>query len=166
MHSIIWVEILQRWYWMQIKTFLKIWLLSVNCEKLNFINRPYGSVKSVRPVYTDEFLKVNGQEPNFQEWFCWHSLSRLENFSLNYWVHIYALYIWTLYNTITLCWHQRDWMQTKCTKRLDNYKLYIHKYEQHLIIQQHALSSWWCKIMLLSIINNKPYIDQYRLCNW
>ena len=60
-------------------SFLKIWLLSVNFEKftnrrhLRCINhsRPITRLRLVALViYRSEFLKGNGQQPNFQEWHC------------------------------------------------------------------------------------------------
>ena len=40
LHSIIWAEILLKWFWLQTKSFLKIWLLCANFEKFASINLP------------------------------------------------------------------------------------------------------------------------------
>ena len=65
---------------MQSKSFLKNWLLSFNFEKITSINlwlntswtdQSQSSMSSAvigpSKVYRDEFLKDNGQHPNFQD---------------------------------------------------------------------------------------------------
>ena len=83
-HSIIiFDEIILRWWWRQAKTFLKISLLSVNFEKFTSINLwsnqsqlgVWRTVIGCSMVYWGKFIKVNGQQPIFQDWLCMPLLS-------------------------------------------------------------------------------------------
>ena len=96
------------------KPFLKIWLLCINFEKFTSINvtsitveREFGGLWLVaRNLYIYEFLKVNAQQPNFQELLCLHSLSSVI-FQLNLLSAKFLLSMNSLWNY--LCWDSKRW---------------------------------------------------------
>ena len=58
---------------MQTTSFLKIWLLSLSLGKFTPMHKPaFRDDQVERLDYRVEFLKVNGEQTNFQELLCLH----------------------------------------------------------------------------------------------